>query len=117
MQKSNKVSIWVGKFGSKNDFNKFIAEQYDENGNCSSVFMKEFEMDFIDCDFQESVFTDNGLTKEYLMRASYIETFIDKIDDALLTGNSIIMLYDFEYSGKIQAKNSVNFIGTYEYKK
>lgn len=115
IQKLNKVSIWVGKFSSPNDFHKFIEEQYDEDENCFSVFMQEFEIDFIDSDFQESIFVDKKLTKENLTEASYSETFIDKIDNTLLTGNSVIILYDFKYSGKIKMKNNINFIGTYEY--
>jgi len=51
------------------------------------------------------------------METSYGESFVDKLDDALLTGNGVIMLYDFEYSGEIKAKNNVNFIGAYDYTK
>jgi hypothetical protein len=113
----NKVSIWTGNFHSVVDFDMFIKENFDEDGNCSSVFMNNFEIGYIDHDLQESAFFDKELTKNDLIDASYAETFLDKLDNTLLSGNSVIILYDFEYSGKIKVANGVNFIGTYDYKK
>ena len=112
------VSIWIGKFNSDDDFNKYKEEVYDENGDGSpSIFMTDFEIKRIDHDFLESEFVGGKLTKNDLMGFSYTETFIDKIDDALLTGNCIILIYDFEYSGGVKTKNNVSFIGTYKYEK
>lgn len=112
-----KVSIWSGQFHSMNDFDKFIEEKFDEDGDCSSAFMESFEIEYIDPDLQENAFLDKKLTKNDFSKASYAEQFIDKLDESLLTGNSIIILYDFEYSGKIKTKNNVNFIGAYDYEK
>jgi len=115
MKKQNKISIWIGNFDSEDDFYEFIEEKYDEDGKSSSAFREEFKTGYIDHDFQESFFVDEELTKEDFMETSYGESFVDKLDDALLTGNGVIMLYDFEYSGEIKAKNNVNFIGAYDY--
>ena len=118
MEKENIVSIWIGNFNSDDDFNKYIEEAYDENGARSpSIFMTDFEIKRIDHDLLESDFFDEKLTKDDLIGFSYDETFIDKIDEALLTGNCIILIYDFEYSGGVKTKNNVSFIGAYKYEK
>jgi hypothetical protein len=117
MEKINKVSIWIGNFKSENDFNKYIEEKFDKKGNSSSVFMEEFKIKYINHDLQESAFIGTKLTKEDLTGASYAETFLDKLDGKLLTGNSIIMLYDFEYNEKIKVKNNTTFIGVFDYRK
>lgn len=118
MRKENLVSIWVGNFNSEDDFDEYIGENYDEDGDMvPSIFMNDFEMGHIDHDFQESEFFDKKLTKDDIVDFSYAETFIDKINEANLMGNAIILLYDFEYSGEVQTKNNVNYIGAYDYKK
>ena len=118
MRKENKISIWVGTFNSKYDFDNYIKESYDEDGDCvPSIFMKDFNIEHIDHDFKESEFIGKKLTKDNLIGFSYDEKFIEKIDEVLLIGNSIILLYDSEYSGEIKSTNKVTFIGTYDYKK
>jgi len=118
MEIENKVSIWTGKFNSEDEFNKYLKETYNEDGGLlPSIFMNDFEIEHIDHDLQENEYFDGMLTKDDLLGFSYDETFIDKIDEKLLIGNCIILVYDFEYSGKIKTKNNVNFIGTYDYKK
>jgi hypothetical protein len=115
MKKLNKVSIFTGKFDSEKDFIEIVKEIFDKDGNSSSIFMKNFEINFINPDLQESAFLGKELTKNDLIEASYAETFLDKIDKKVLIGNSIIILYDFAYSGKIKNKDGLNFIGVYDY--
>lgn len=115
MEKENVVSIWVGNFQSEEEFNVFLQEEFDEEGDSlPSVFMKVFEIDYIDIDFQEAVFQEN-LSKDVLLQASYADTFADKVDN--LSGNSIILLYDFCYTGKVRETKEIRFLGTFEYRK
>ena len=111
------VSIWIGNFESEEKFTDFIQEQYDEEGDLqTSSFMEVFEIDDIDHDFQEVLFHKN-LSKDDIAQASYAESFIDRINDNSLTGNCVLLLYDFNYKGKVQTSNGFHFIGTFEYEK
>ena len=113
----NIVSIWIGDFESEEKFITFTQEQYDEEGDCRpSLFMEAFEIDDLDHDFQEILFQEN-LSKNDIEQASYAESFIDKINDNSLKGNCIILLYDFNYKGKVQTNNGLHFLGTFKYEK
>lgn len=59
MEKANKVSVWLGNFDSKREFGNYMEEQFDEEGDMTSVFMSDFEIEFIDSQFQEVLYDDN----------------------------------------------------------
>jgi hypothetical protein len=116
MNKENKVSIWFGHFESKGKFYDFIREIYDDEGNMHSSFMESFGIDFIDNQFQETLF-DNEMNKSKLEPASYSESFIDKITIDFLKYNCVILLYNFEYEGLVEKVNSMDFYGVLNYTK
>jgi len=115
MEEQNKVSIWLGNFKSENELNSFMKEQFTEDGDIYSEFMKAFEIDFIDNQFQEVFFSEN-LSKENLESFSYSESYLEQITTNLEKYNSVIALYNFNYSGKILNANDIDFIGVYDYK-
>ena len=57
MEEQNKVSLWIGSIASEEKLDAVILEVYDENGDSSSEFMKAFNIDYIDNQFQEVFFT------------------------------------------------------------
>lgn len=115
---ANYVSIWVGNFKNEDTFNEYIEEIYDNEGDSKSKFMEDFKIDFIDNQFQEAVFFNEKIKLEFLIEASYSDSFLEKLSDVNFDDvNSIILLYDFTYNGKIKLKNEVRFIGSYLYSK
>ena len=115
MKKDNVVSIWLGHLKSERELFEFVREKYDEDGVfIPSPFMETFGTGKYDTDFQEVMFEDD-LSKEDLLEASYAETFIDKIDT--IPGNSVILLYDFCYTGQVHEAANFRFIGTFYYAK
>ena len=115
MKKDNVISIWLGNFKSERELFKFVLEKYDDDGVfIPSPFMEAFGTGKYDPDFQE-VFFEENLSKEDLLEASYAETFIDKIDN--ISGNSVILLYDFCYTGQVRETGNFRFIGTFDYAK
>ena len=117
MTKDNVVSIWFGNFETEEKFQEFIAEEYDDEGDVLSAFTTSFCIDYIDEDFQETLF-QKVITIDDLSQFSYAESFIDKInEDILRQSNCVIFVYDYNYSGTIKSNNNLNFIGAYKYKK
>ena len=114
MNEENKVSIWFGKFDTQEQFYDFIKETYDDEGDMHSSFMQSFGIDFIDNQFQETLF-DNGINKSKLKPASYSESFIDRITIDFSNYNCIILLYNFVYDGLIKKANSMDFYGVLNY--
>ena len=115
MEKDNVVSIWFGNLKSERALFEFVQEKYDEDGVfIPSPFMETFGTGKYDADFQEVMFEEN-LSKEDLLDVSYAETFINKIDN--ISGNSVILLYDFCYTGQVCEASNFRFIGTFDYAK
>ena len=48
MSKNNKISIWFGNFETEQQFNEFMKETYDDEGDMHSEFMKAFGIDLSD---------------------------------------------------------------------
>jgi len=114
MKKVNVVSIWFGNLESESELFEFVQEKYDENGVfIPSPFMESFGTGKYDPDFQE-VFFEENISKEDLLEVSYAETFVNKIDT--ISGNSVILLYDFYYAGQVREASNFRFIGTFDYR-
>jgi hypothetical protein len=64
MKKQQKVSLWIGHFTSKKALNNFLEEKYNDDGDVSSQFMQDFQIEYIDHDFQEVDFYENETMKE-----------------------------------------------------
>uniref|UniRef100_UPI00404A650C immunity 22 family protein n=1 Tax=Flavobacterium sp. TaxID=239 RepID=UPI00404A650C len=115
---ANYVSIWVGNFKNEDAFNQYIEEIYDNEGDSKSKFMEDFNIDFIDNQFQEAVFFNEKIKLEFLMDASYSDSFLNNLSDVdFMDDNSIILLYDFGYNANIKSKNKVRFLGSYSFSK
>jgi len=113
MKKDNVVSIWFGNLKSERELFEFVQEKYDEDGVfIPSPFMETFGTGKYDPDFQE-VFFEENLSKEDLLEVSYAETFVNKIDN--ISGNSVILLYDFCYTGQVREASNFRFVGTFDY--
>ncbi len=120
MERENKLSIWIGKFSSKDELSEYMKEKYTDDGDLYSSFMNSFKIDYIDNQFQEVLFQDNNITKEDIFsQFSYSESFIDLIpnDKNWTLYNSFILLYDFEYEKNVENDLNFIFLGVFEYKK
>ncbi|MBU3024760.1 immunity 22 family protein [Zobellia galactanivorans] len=115
MEAQNKVSVFVGNFSSEEDFKKFIKESFTEDGDISSELMNELKVDFIDSQFQEIYFSENGISKDILNNFSYSENFISYIKRDLLEYNSIIFLYNFQFK-KPQNLSKIELLGVFDYR-
>lgn len=117
MKQTYKVSIWIGVKDSVEVLTNTMREVYDEAGDVSSDFMKSFNINYIDNQFQEVTFATNQDTKEeFFLNFSYISSFLESIPDKQWnTYNSIICLYNFEYEGEIKLADGLEFIGVFDY--
>jgi|SRR6218665_640067 len=116
MEEENKVSVWIGNFNSAAEFKKYVEEEYDDDGEMTSPFLTDFEIDYYDEDLKESVFSEDANKKELLEGFSYSENFISKIPAGVLeNSNSFLFLYNFEHDETVINKGKFSFIGTYDY--
>ena len=124
------VSIWFGKFKNEDEFYKFTefafeedVDEDDEYDGYKCEFAKEFDIDLndIDEDFMEVNYSESMTSLSKLLEGcSYYDTFKERIKDNLLdsmNGNSVVLLYDYEYKGKKRKKHGMTFVGIFEYKK
>lgn len=116
MEEENKVSVWIGNFNSVAEFKKYVEEAYDDDGEMTSPFLTDFEIDYYDEDLKEAEFSTDANKKELLEGFSYSENFISQIPaEALENSNSYLFLYNFEYDETVNKKGNFSFIGTYDY--
>ncbi|MDH6306664.1 hypothetical protein M2459_003343 [Parabacteroides sp. PF5-5] len=119
MQVKNKVSIWLGHFNNEEEFNRFMTVNYNNEGEAYSSFTETMEIEYTDDDKQEIIF-NSQLTKDTLRQASYADYFLDGIDFPDLSlhhYNCVVLVYDYEYNGKIKSSDNFVFIGAFQYTK
>ena len=105
MIKSNKVSLWLGKFETSDEFYEYVDVKYDEDGNyIKSVFQEEFEITRYDLDASEKdwILERCEDIDSLLAGFSYDDEIIPKFakiieNKRLKEYNSIFLLYSFEY--------------------
>lgn len=114
MSAENIVSIWFGNYETEEQFNEFIKETYDDEGNMHSGFMDAFGIDFIDNQFQETLY-DKCLSLSNLEPASYSESFLDKIKVDFSKYNCVVLLYGFDYKGAVDKTENLDFFGKLSY--
>lgn len=116
MEEESKVSVWIGKLSSKEEFMKYISVSYDDDGNMISNFMKDFKIEYYDIPFQEAFFDLSGVKNEIFKSCSYIESFIDKIPSQDFHNyNCFVLIYNFNYNGDVDRMNSFKYVGTFTY--
>lgn len=120
---SENVSIWIGKFESKEELMNYTNIQYTEDGDSiSSIFEKDFHLDYYDRDLVEKKWISqptNNIT-ELLNGFSYSDQF-EKLYSKSYNKefNAAILIYNMEYDAKktkVKYKNNeLEFIGCTEY--
>ncbi|MGD6817090.1 immunity 22 family protein [Metabacillus sp. 84] len=118
------VSIWIGNFGSKEELMNYTNVEYTEDGDSiSSVFEKDFNLDYYDRDLVEKkwISKSTNSVKDLLDGFSYSDQFLEQFDTINYSEefNSAILIYNMEYDAKkikSKYKNSeLKFIGVAQY--
>lgn len=118
MIKKNKVSLWLGKFATSDEFTRYVDVKYDEDGNyIRSEFQEEFEITRYDLDAVEKDWISERCDdiKSLLAGFSYDYEIIPKFEkmicnEKLSEYNSILLLYNFEYE-KAYKNKRMDYIG------
>ena len=114
----NIVSLWTGKFKNRKEFQSYIQENFDDEGDFDSKFMNDFKIEYYDSDFQEAEYLEKQINLQDFENASYSKSFINKLTNIdFRNDNSIILVYDFEYNKAVIDTNKIRFIGNFEYEK
>ncbi|RAS72843.1 immunity 22 family protein [Priestia endophytica] len=118
MEKQGSVSIWLGNVKRKEDLEKYVALKYDEDGDSlPSLFFRDFHInhyetdeDFFEVEWLEE---SNKNISKLLEGISYEEIIIPKVkqySELNKTYNSIILIYNFAYSGEVHSSGKFDFI-------
>ncbi|MDW4508718.1 immunity 22 family protein [Priestia megaterium] len=103
MEQIGYVSLWIGKFSTSEELEKYLLVAYTEDGDAiPSQFEKDFKVDYFDEDFSEAHYANQDMRKlsHLLKGCSYdgvvIPNFVEKYGEYLPDGfNSMILIYDF----------------------
>ena len=112
-----KVSLWLGNFASQEEFQEYFKISYKEDGDrVSSEFETDFHLSYYDRDLVEKDWVDVSENNiDVLLEGfSYDEEIIMKFPKISSTYNTIVLIYDFDYS-KEGLKVSNNGSGTLEF--
>ncbi len=124
MERSGKVSLWLGVFENRDDFFDYINVLYDEDGNSIlSKFQTDYEITKYDPDKMESDWIEvrcNSIN-ELLEGFSYDDIIIPQFSEVINSKNiqkynSIILIYDFEYIKMGSQGKEIEYIGCAELK-
>jgi hypothetical protein len=119
-----KVSIWVGHAPSWELLDEALTFTFTEDGEAIPCpFGEAYGIDWFDEDFREASVNDSPtLSVRDLLARHTSGTQIAETLDSLgkgtlrLESNAIVLLYDFEYSGKVKTASidvvSLEYIGT-----
>ncbi|WP_284653523.1 immunity 22 family protein [Flavobacterium terrisoli] len=117
MEVNSIVSIWIGKHDSESEFKNYMQESYSDEGDLTSLFMKDFEIDFYDENFKEVMFKVANDKNNIFQDFSYSENFIEKIPDKNWGEyNSYVLLFNFEYDKSVLNTDKFVFLGSYNYR-
>ena len=117
LKMKQKVSLWLGNFASQEEFQEYFKITYKEDENSvSSEFETDFHLSYYDRDLVEKdwVNVSENNIDVLLEGFSYDEEIIMKFPKILSTYNTIVLIYDFDYS-KEELKVSNNGSGTLEF--
>ncbi|WP_061587807.1 immunity 22 family protein [Streptococcus oralis] len=126
METENTVSIWVGNFESKSQLDEFLTLIYDDEGEVvPSLFYESYEIDIDDIDdymIEKEVLNSNYSDLYQMLKGvSYEDVIVNNlkkncIEDAISLSNSIILIYNYSYTGEVLTTENTKFIGVVEYK-
>ena len=117
LKMKQKVSLWLGNFASQEEFQEYFKITYKEDGNSvSSEVETDFHLSYYDRDLVEKDWVDVSENNiDVLLEGfSYDEEIIMKFPKISSTYNTIVLIYDFDYS-KEGLKVSNNGSGTLEF--
>ena len=123
LKMKQKVSLWLGNFASQEEFQEYFKITYKEDENSvSSEFETDFHLSYYDRDLVEKdwVNVSENNIDVLLEGFSYDEEIIMKFPKILSTYNTIVLIYDFDYSKEgLKVSNNgsgtLQFIGIAEY--
>lgn len=118
-----KVSLWLGNFASQEEFQEYFKISYKEDGDSvSSEFETDLHLSYYDRDLVEKDWVDVSENNiDVLLEGfSYDEEIIMQFPKISTTYNTIVLIYDFDYSKEgLKVSNNgsgtLDFIGIAEY--
>jgi hypothetical protein len=128
LEQDQVVSVWVGTFGSEEEFAEYLAEDPESLNDDQAAlndFAEEFGFDWYDNDLQDAHFPkpEPQPLEELLDYISYGGSFIPEVlrtaeASGIKEANCFICLYDFEYPTKmLPLKSKMEFLGAFDYKR
>ena len=118
------VAVWVGKFQTGDELERYIEEHYDEDEDMDSAFRKSFGIEYFDDGLMEVNMLNlpENSWRELFAGSSYLDGYIDHLDNEKKEPfNVIVRIYDYKYTGEKQEDqyngNSLRFYGNIRYKK
>ncbi|CBZ00918.1 hypothetical protein SOR_1260 [Streptococcus oralis Uo5] len=126
METENTVSIWIGNFADKSQLDHYLQINYDEDGEAvpsqflieNGIDLDDIDDDFIECEVDD---VEHSNLERMLKGASYEQTILQNlkeegINTIIPPSNTIILLYNYDYSDNEIATGNTRFIGTVRYK-
>ena len=119
MVKENKLSLWLGFYENADDFKNYIKVSYDEDGNYipsnfqESYAIKSYDLDAIESDWILERCSDvesllAGFSGDYKIIPQFQKMLEHK---NIQNYNSIVLLYNFEYTGVDYVDEKLEYIG------
>ncbi|MFP3728549.1 immunity 22 family protein [Priestia filamentosa] len=118
MEKQGSVSIWLGNLKGERDLEEYVALEYDEDGDSiPSLFFRDFHINHYETDedfFEVEWLGESSKDISKLLEGiSYEEVIVPKVkkySELNKTYNSIILIYNFAYSGEVHRSGEFDFI-------
>lgn len=123
MEQKNIVSIWIGKFSSENELLEYteIITPDSQDEPFTSLFFKEYELGYVDIDFQEISYQQRVESFEDLFRGiSFSKSFIKEIKERnpnlkIKEYNAVIEILNYNCSSLIKKTDNTIFLGAFSY--
>ncbi|MDN4621055.1 immunity 22 family protein [Paenibacillus sp. PsM32] len=127
MEKNGVVSLWIGKVINAEELDRLLTISYSDEGDyIRSIFAEYFKIIRYDDDLREAEYYENKVDNFYQLLEDFsydynvISEFKKVTEELPENINVAILLYDFEYNGKVvQAtiqSNYLQFVGSIKYK-
>jgi hypothetical protein len=115
-----KVTVFLGKFKDEDELKKYVKFTYDEEGEATSEFCRQSNVEWFDEDFMEAFMFRQEQPFTDIMMASYADTFKPSLQKqlppALLNNfNSIILLYNCSHTQPVKNTEKLYLAGVFDY--
>ena len=127
-EKQDSVSLWLGTAPSDEALQEYVCMTYDADGDVvPSQFMRDFDIEWWDEDFQEVVFLDGKEreVKEILRGFSYDDQLIPAFEGQVgptlaFPVNAVVLLYNYDNGSPLVTASkgdvALCFVGVTEYR-